>query len=451
MVPLRGTIVSGMHCHVFRSQCRSVTGPATLVLVTESYPFPMAAEGSFIAPELPLLLECFDRVILAPTIVRGMPDRLPPGVEVDESLAVLGGEGSAFRRGCKVGLEFVRELYFSFWPWIHPRATLRALRHACLRVRTEQWAGRLLRESKANEGIVFYSYWLTGAARGIADAVRRKGEGRAFAVSRCHGFDLYHQRHRPQYIPGQERTLSLLHAIYPISQHGSDYLSRRHSGLSEKLQVARLGIIDRGVLTRSSVDGVLRVVSCSALVPVKRLDRMIAALRYLSGHIEKKRLEWIHFGGGPLRAELMEQCEGLPKDRISVEFRGHVATEELFMHYNQCMVDVFVNTSESEGIPVTLMEAISCGIPVIGPNVGGVPEIVSDNHGCLLSAAPDAPEIGMAIMRVAQEGELLGYRRAARKYWEEHFYSTDNHRRFALSLRALIKAEKRTDGLSPVH
>ena len=46
--------------------------------------------------------------------------------------------------------------------------------------------------------------------------------------------------------------------------------------------------------------------------------------------------------------------------------------------------DLFVNMSLSEGIPVSIMEAISFGIPIIATNVGGNAEIVNDETGVLI-------------------------------------------------------------------
>ena len=47
-------------------------------------------------------------------------------------------------------------------------------------------------------------------------------------------------------------------------------------------------------------------------------------------------------------------------------------------------IDALINVSESEGLPFSMMEAISFGIPVIGTNVGGVKEIINNDTGILL-------------------------------------------------------------------
>ena len=65
-------------------------------------------------------------------------------------------------------------------------------------------------------------------------------------------------------------------------------------------------------------------------------------------------------------------------------------------------VRCFINVSSSEGIPVSIMEVMSFGIPVIGTNVGGVSELVNQENGHLLSANPAAQEIVSVIEKFQQ-------------------------------------------------
>ena len=58
---------------------------------------------------------------------------------------------------------------------------------------------------------------------------------------------------------------------------------------------------------------------------------------------------------------------------------------------------MFINVSSTEGIPVSIMEAMSFGIPVIATAVGGTPEIVNNENGYLLSKDPSAKELAEVI------------------------------------------------------
>jgi sugar transferase (PEP-CTERM/EpsH1 system associated) len=66
-----------------------------------------------------------------------------------------------------------------------------------------------------------------------------------------------------------------------------------------------------------------------------------------------------------------------------------------------CGADAFLLTSLSEGVPVTILEAMAAGVPVIATNVGGVPEIIEDSVTGLLVPAADAQGIADALLRMA--------------------------------------------------
>ena len=93
--------------------------------------------------------------------------------------------------------------------------------------------------------------------------------------------------------------------------------------------------------------------------------------------------------------------------------------------YDTRPFDVFINTSKKEGVPVSIMEAMRHGIPVIAPRVGGIPELVTPDAGFLY--APERGEEGVleALNHFAalprEEAEAM--RRAAKRRWDEGYCS----------------------------
>ena len=109
------------------------------------------------------------------------------------------------------------------------------------------------------------------------------------------------------------------------------------------------------------------------------------------------------------------------KDNIRYTFTGFLKDVHAYYQHNQ--VDCFITTSATEGgCPVSIQEAMSCGIPVIGTDVGGITEMIKDN-GILLSAEPDQDEVAGAILGVmAQERhDLEEMKAAAYRRWKEEF------------------------------
>ena len=94
--------------------------------------------------------------------------------------------------------------------------------------------------------------------------------------------------------------------------------------------------------------------SCARAVPIKRLDRIAEALK----KIKDIPIEWTHIGGGECLDSIREAACGLP-DNIHVKFTGTVSNDEVYQIYSVEPFHVFINVSKSEGVPVSIMEAMS--------------------------------------------------------------------------------------------
>ncbi len=94
--------------------------------------------------------------------------------------------------------------------------------------------------------------------------------------------------------------------------------------------------------------------------------------------------------------------------------------------------------SETEGIPVSIMEAQSFGIPVIATSVGGTPEIVNNINGLLLDVNLQPEDLATILYRVHMEKESWDSKRVcSRTSWEMNFNAKTNYRSFALELVGL--------------
>ena len=93
--------------------------------------------------------------------------------------------------------------------------------------------------------------------------------------------------------------------------------------------------------------------------------------------------------------------------------------------------DAFINVSVSEGNPVSVMEALSYGIPVIAPAICNFPKMIPD-CGILVSKQCDAQELSDSIRSIARmsEEEVKLLRRNAYKCWDDKFNADKNNRIF---------------------
>jgi len=116
-------------------------------------------------------------------------------------------------------------------------------------------------------------------------------------------------------------------------------------------------------------------------------------------------------GGGPLEAELRARVKALGLDAL-VRFHGPQPRAEVLAHMRAAHVLVLASVLDRqgrrEGIPVTLMEAMSCALPVVASRISGIPELVEDGRSGLLVPPGDAQALAAALERLAGDPELRG-------------------------------------------
>ncbi len=123
---------------------------------------------------------------------------------------------------------------------------------------------------------------------------------------------------------------------------------------------------------------------------------------------------------------LQQQLQQLPAN-LTVHLTGAITNREVIGHYLHHPVDIFVNVSASEGLPVSIMEAISFNIPVIATNVGGTNEIVTSESGVLLDPHFSAQELANQIVRVYEHKKTVSILAG---YGKKKFNAGKNYPRF---------------------
>jgi len=411
----------------------------TLLLYT--YAFPYGNTEAFLETEIQYLHSVFNRIIIIPSSKPAGLRDIPNGIKIVDDLALRSGKHAIL----KFFDGLLRSLYRpGFWKEIISEPRLLARSASLYRLINMQ--GGADRTYKITKDIlktygfepsdtVAYSYWLDYYSLGFARL--KQSDNGIKCVSRGHRFDIYNDLYDPPHIPYQGKNLDLLDLMVFISRHGMKHVTGKYPFSSEKSVVSRLGVKDPGFLTAGSGPGELHIVSCSALVPVKRIDLLIDGLAALSKTYPDTKLRWTHMGDGPLKQELLEKCERTLMGNVQYTFTGQMSNTEVMNYYKNNAVDVLVNVSSSEGIPVTMMEAQSCGIPVCGTDVGGVNEIADQDNGSLLPADPAPDDIARALASFSEPEYRKIKSLISRLSWENNYDAKKNYFDFSVMLSNL--------------
>jgi len=147
---------------------------------------------------------------------------------------------------------------------------------------------------------------------------------------------------------------------------------------------------------RTKVNTAFTVLFVGRLQPVKNLGLLLDAFRLVLNSAPEMRL-WI-VGDGIERESLQQKSCELGID-ANVTFWGQQMDVSTYFS----SADLFVMSSTSEGLPVSLLQSFSIGLPAVVTDVGGMSEVVRNSGGGLVVPSQDASSMAQAILKLAQD------------------------------------------------
>ena len=271
---------------------------------------------------------------------------------------------------------------------------------------------------------VVEGFWLSASAYATARIKERYPE--VYAFSRAHSSEIDPIRNKYSVCMQKKYISSLLDGIFFVSEWALSNYENLIMSLYGKIDYTKDYLVRLGTLkmenkfNTGSQDEIIRILTCSRVVKLKRLELLAQALK--SNKFSKKIL-WTHIGDGPLIGKLKDCLIGMP-DNVKVEFLGNKTNQEVHHFLVNEPVDIFINVSKYEGLPVSIMEAQSYGIPVIATDVGGTRELVNEKNGRLLPAEVTSQHLQEALLSLIVSFENAELRNDLRsnafKTWKEN-------------------------------
>jgi L-malate glycosyltransferase len=160
--------------------------------------------------------------------------------------------------------------------------------------------------------------------------------------------------------------------IVPVSRDIKNYLVNKYGFNADKVKLIHNCVEIPYDALPNRITGTLVIGSAGRFSSVKDYPLMVEIARAIFGR--QKNISFELVGDGPDKPiiENMIQKYGLKKSFTLPGFESHMSA-----FYKR--IDVFINTSLHEGIPLSVLEAMSYGVPVVAPKVGGLQEIIEDN------------------------------------------------------------------------
>lgn len=366
----------------------------SVVIITNAFPFLPGEQ--FLEDEIKFwgnaAEKCGAKVTIFPLSGKGKTRPLPPSIEVNCALAER-----------NISTQWLNLLYslYSATLWkeiiyafkkskISLPVALRIISTTARFISTRKNLKKLLSENIIESDSIFYCYWNEYGAYAVA-SLKISGQIKGKLFSRCHGYDLYESRRIGEHMPLKRQFLSAFEKIFPVSQSGANYFSDTYNYPVEKISVCRLGVETAHELAPIPSDNGINIISIGSIIEVKRIDRIVDIIYGLAKKCPTKKIYWTHAGSGSLQSEIETYAQkkiGLLPN-VEYKFCGSLKKNEVISLLSNNPWDFCLNTSASEGVPVSLMEAMSFGIPTIAPKIGGIPELLGSNAGTLLPAGDE--------------------------------------------------------------
>jgi glycosyltransferase involved in cell wall biosynthesis len=255
---------------------------------------------------------------------------------------------------------------------------------------------------------VIHSHWLI--PQGIIGAICKKLFGTRHIIS-VHGSDI-------NYIASSRFLWFFFEFITrntDIITTNSTYTKSRvlqiNDSVSNKIHVIPMGVdtekfnISNRNPLETNLDAECIILTAGRLVSIKGINYLIQSMPQILERFPKAKL--VICGDGPEKRNLQKLAEDL---NISehILFTGYISHDEMIQYYRSA--DVFILPSieiggYKEGLGVVIIEAMACGTPVIGTNIGGITDIIKDDYNGLLIAERSPDDIAKKAVKILTNKE----------------------------------------------
>lgn len=367
-----------------------------LLFVTDGYPADIFSEKVFVDSDLNSLRPYFQEILLVPIDIfptkEGYANSLPEGVSVDWSMTKDKVLHSHVRRLIYLFHPFVIKSLYGMLKEAHTlKQWIKGFYQAANIIHISKKIRKILSAHTMTKGdTVLYSMWFRDAAGGLAYLAETGGWRMA---TRAHTNDLYDRMILFRSSNLRSRLMKSLDYVFTISERGRDYMRSKFPGSSNKIEFLPLGSIRRTAdaeqaeaVSDKSPEKTLRFITTARLHPVKCLDLIMDVLDQLAVQLPSYKIMWTLIGDGECKEMLDEKKADLRSTNLKVIFTGALDNKEIQRIYAENPPDWYILMSRSEGLPISICEAMSHKIPIITTHVGDVGELVNNECAILLPA-----------------------------------------------------------------
>lgn len=197
-----------------------------------------------------------------------------------------------------------------------------------------------------------------------------------------------------------------------VANNPKEYFLKLHPEIDKnKVTSVYNGLVDKDYSANKTIHNPIEICCIGSITYRKGQDIIIDALASLS-YDERSRLHFTFVGDGPMREELELKAN---QSKLSVTFVGYSKNVIEYLQKS----DIFILPSRDEGFPISILEAMREGLPIISTDVAGIPEMVEDKINGLI-VEPNIASL-IHIFKNIEKYDLVRMGFNSRKIFQDKF------------------------------
>lgn len=212
-------------------------------------------------------------------------------------------------------------------------------------------------------------------------------------------------------------ALFYLQEVVAVSASAKKSVIKRYGWKDDSIKLIKNGVNVVKSTNDSDSERGIRLGVVSRLIPLKNIPMLFDALSQLSKYdVDKFSIQI--FGDGSEKGRLQKIASTLEADGIDIKFYGNVIEEcDIYNSF-----DILVMCSDTEGLPMSILEAMGYSVPVISTNVGAISEVISHEKNGWLYEAKDVEKLKEILESIVTSPQkIYKFRNSAKKFIDENY------------------------------
>ncbi len=392
------------------------------IFFTDGYPYDIYFE-QFIENEASYLSKGFDKVYVFPANIKDTQREYPSNFEIVDLNKLSNFSKINILKAIPFALiTILVELYYAKHKIIYFKCFLKKLKLSINAKITSKTLNLWFNKNNFDtKNTIAYSYWTMHWMHVLH--YTKKQFPNLKVISRAHT-EMYEEIFDYLYADFNYTKYNASNEIYCISENAASCIKRDYPIIKDRIKVAYLGTFDKG-FKENLQNNIFTILTCSTIHPRKQIHIIVEILSHIDFEIK-----WIHFGSG--EGEYLDNLNksiSLLNKNVTVELKGYTKNQLILDYYLNHKIDLFLNISTAEGLPVSLMEAASFGIPLLGTNIFGTPEVVGYTKGMLIDLEFNPKDVALLIKKYYLSDSKID-RKEIRELWNKRFNAEKNYTSF---------------------